>query len=320
MENSSPDQIPTALVIVPESVNYFYELPGHRLRDALQHLGYTVWLQRLDNFAVRDYDWCFLVNVAEIIQGFLRTQRGTLDDALARFGILHCHVTQRALLLMECVATAWYEDNMRWCDGLQIQHRIDMGYHRQAVPQTKGYHFLFNGLTANEQRHVHHQVVRAAERPIPWVFIGTGTPVRMQVAQKLVECVDSRGVLYLRNPQGQAVGWHGPHINYDQYLRIHQRARLSVWSSHHEYVYVESERFRMAALAGAVPIKLLAEPLPAAMTVPFRFLMLPLDGMEAVLPTLDYEPMWHRFRDACLALPVLEDALQRVMTEIVSNG
>jgi hypothetical protein len=308
------------LVIIPESVNYFYELPGHRLRDALHNLGYSVSLQRLDNFAVRDYEWCFFVNVAEIIQGFLRTQRGTLEDALARFSSIHTHATHRALLLMECVATAWYQDNMRWCDGLQIQHRIDMGYHRQAVPPTKGYHFLFNGLTTNEQRHVHHLMINPAERLIPWVFIGTNTPARMQVAKQLVECVDSCGVLYLRNPQGQAVGWHGPHINYEQYLRIHQRARLSVWCSHHDYFYVESERFRMAALAGAVPVKIVAQTMPDDRSIPFRFLMPTLSDFEDVLNELDYEQAWHHFRDACLRLPVLEEALKDVMQEISGHG
>jgi hypothetical protein len=309
-----------ALVIIPEAVSYFYELVGHRLRDSLQAMGHATVLARLHTFDVRDYDWCFLVNVADIMQGFLRTQRGNLDQAKARFSVIHQRTRIHAHVLLESVTTSWYSENMRWCDGLQIRDRIDMGYHRQDGRHSARTHFLFNGLMEAEQRHLHDLSIRPSERRIPWVFIGTNSSIRADVARRLIDGVDSRGFLYLRNPQGEAVGWTGPHLNYEQYLRVHQKAQFSVWCSHHGGFYIESERFRLAALAGAVPVKILTQPLPTGVDVPFRFLMLTLANFECALRAMDYETSWYQFRDECLRLPTLEQSLAGVMEAIDSDG
>jgi hypothetical protein len=250
----------------------------------------------------------------------LRTQRGNVAQAAARFSLIHARTRFRAHVLLECVTASWYNDNMRWCDGLRIRHQIDMGYHRQQGGRSARSYFLFNGLTTVEQRHVHNLSIQPEERRLPWAFIGTASPLRADIARRLVERVDSRGFLYLRNPQGEAVGWSGPHLDYEQFLQVHRRARLSLWCSHHGGFYVESERFRMAALAGAVPVKILTQPIPKNLDVPFRFLMPALATFEEAVGAMDYETNWYHFREVLLSLPTLEESLNGVMGEISIHG
>src|SRR5437879_1763520 len=57
----------TALVIVPAGLNYFYELHGRRLAEALQALGLGVEVRTLSTSLEGPFDWCVLTNITEIL-------------------------------------------------------------------------------------------------------------------------------------------------------------------------------------------------------------------------------------------------------------
>src|SRR5262249_8401862 len=47
-----------ALVIIPGTVNYFYNLSGERIAEALRELGFSVVINTLPDCAEDEYDWC----------------------------------------------------------------------------------------------------------------------------------------------------------------------------------------------------------------------------------------------------------------------
>ncbi|MEJ7638896.1 MAG: hypothetical protein WKF75_13230 [Singulisphaera sp.] len=59
-----------ALVVIPGTVNYFYNLSGHRIADALRELGFEVDVSTLGQCPGGDYAWCVLSNLSEILFGF----------------------------------------------------------------------------------------------------------------------------------------------------------------------------------------------------------------------------------------------------------
>lgn len=310
------------LVIKPEGVNYYYEIIADRVSEALQNLGHQVALASLKNTSSEPYDLCLIVNIAEIIQGYVNLGHGSQNDATQRLRQLRQKSVHCCVVLMECLKNSWYFENHEWCTSLQINHIIDLGYHDQKhyLPSNhwSSYTYLFNGLTQAEQNTMRHVIDNAETRPIPWAMVGVFSQMRAKLALSLIEHYDSKGLLYLKHQETAqpAVLREGPHINYEQLMRIQRRSVLSVWCSHHNYFYMESERFRLAALAGAIPIKVMMQPVPKKLDPPFSYLMLNQSIAIWNIKTLDTKETLKRLTNDYLNQPTLETGFKHYVEHL----
>jgi hypothetical protein len=105
----------------------------------------------------------------------------------------------------------------------------------------------------------------------------------------------------------------GPHLGEQSFLAVLGRAAVQVWCSHHDYFYMESERFRMSLLAGCVPVKAVPQPSADAALLPFHYLMPAVADLPGFLRDMDLPATWARFTDEFLALPSLEDGIGEVL-------
>jgi hypothetical protein len=310
------------LVIKPDGVNYYYEIIADRVSEALQNLGHQVTLAHLKNTSCEPYDLCLIVNIAEIIQGYASLGYGSRDDAAHCLQEIHQRSAHCCVVLMECLKTAWYFENHEWCASLQINHIIDLGYHHQKQyllsNHWSSYSYLFNGLTYREQDIMRQMTIDTETRPIPWSMIGVFSQTRATLALRLVEHYDSKGFLYLKHQETAqpAVLRQGPHINYEQLMQIQRRSVFSVWCSHHNYFYMESERFRLAALSGSIPIKIMLQPIPNELNPPFTYLM--FDHSVAVwnIKALDTKEVLRRMTSDYLNQPTLEDGFKHYLDQL----
>ena len=94
---------PRALVIIPGTVNYFYNLSGERIAEAVRELGLSVEVRTLPDCVEDDYDWCLLSSITEILHAY-----GDEDAALAKLGSLRGRYGSLASLTLECVSTPWH--------------------------------------------------------------------------------------------------------------------------------------------------------------------------------------------------------------------
>lgn len=324
----------TALVIVPAGVNYAYEVHGRRIAEALRFLGFQADVCDLSSCPGREYDWCFLTNITEIIVSYCRIgaasilaaqperpRRGDPDvpppispeqgqaalDALRR---LHDHCRNVVCCPMEATGTHWYAAIEGYCQATGVDTILDFGLTDQSATLAGSgramYHFLVNGLTPSERR-----VMEEApddDRSIPWSFVGHRTQQRAMLVDQLVSEVDPCGFVYLprltTNPSRGS-----PHLNERQFATVLRRCRYHVWCSHHPHFYMEVERFRMALLAGCVPIKVMpsSQDLPAGLV--FRSLVVSEAELHGRLRHGDFRSEVRRGRKEFCNLPSLTDSL-----------
>ncbi len=242
------------LVLIPGSVNYFYNLSGRRIAEAARELGYFADVATLASCPERPYDWCVLSNVPEILHAF-----GDDHAGLAKLREFGCRWGLTSAIAIDCVQTPWYERLSYLSDRAGATAILDLGLHDQghALPdEDRGaYRFLFSGLTASERRLMAAERFDDADRVLPWAFVGHVTPHRAALVDHLVRQVDPTGFAYLPNvaPYTET---GSPHLNQGQFEAVLRRTRYQVWCSHHPHFYMEPERFRTSLLTGGVPIKI----------------------------------------------------------------
>jgi len=311
---------PTALVIVPAGLNYFYELHGQRLAEALRTLGFEVEIRTLASSSNRRYDLCLLTNISEIVISYgqegVREVQHQITPAQERAALdavrrLHYHCASVFCCPLECTSTPWYEGIQRYCQATGIATILDFGLHDQsAALGAKAralYHYLTNGLTPSERRMV-DEAEDDDERPIPWSIVGHVTQDRIALVERLVQQVDPRGFVYL--PHLTKVASKGsPHLNQAQFDAVLRRSRYQIWCSHHKHFYMEGERFRMSLLAGCVPIKVVPNDQPVPSGMPFRSLVLSEAEVVKHLREFDFRVVRRRFRDDFRNLPGLTESL-----------
>jgi len=311
-----------ALIIIPGSLNYFYDQAGQRIAEALTNLGFRADVRTLGEIAdpVPRYDCTFVINIAETIlayggRGEIRLQTGRLDPAeellaLARLADVRAAVGgSTAAVQLDCVQTWWFTHACNLCAYVGIPTLLDLGFHDQSADltpeQARLYRFVFNGLTESERAAL-DTFDLTAPRPVPWVFAGHMTEDRVRLVQRIMSEVDSRGFVYM--PALAPFTASGPHLNEQQLMRVLGQARYQIWCAHHAYFYLESERFRQSVLAGAVPIKLLTAPLPTA-PFPFKDFVLDEETFPKQLRAMDFPTMQQRAIDEFKALPGLEEGV-----------
>jgi hypothetical protein len=304
---------PRALVLIPGTVNYFYNLAGHRLAETLRDLSFDVDVQVLGAQPPAAYDWCILSTVSEVMHAF-----GDRTAAVTKLRELRESCATMSSLLIDSVEGPWYRRIAEDCQAVGIRHILDLSLHNQRASLPKGarpaYHYLPSGLTASESRSLDKDA-GDEPRPIPWAFVGHLTPARAALVERLVREVDPRGFVYI--PQCAPYTEKGsPHLNGQQFHAVLRQTRYQVWCSHHATFYMESERFRMSLLAGGVPVKVLAGPLRHHVTAPFDYLMVEEKDLADALRTFDFEAVRQRFRDDFRQIKPLRAGLAEFLASI----
>ncbi|QDV39609.1 hypothetical protein [Tautonia plasticadhaerens] len=296
---ASPEAIgPTAskaLVLIPGTINYFYNTTGRRVSEALTGLGLRVAIRTLAEAEAdarrgeEPADLCMVMNVGEVLLGGGDRDAGIRRlRALGPFRLL-------ANVGLDSVRTHWFGDLSSWCERAGVGTILDLGLVDQSdwVPPGIGvsYRFVPDGLTASEFRALEAAAGRGDDRPIPWSFVGHVTADRAGFVDHLVNAVDPSGFVYMPplEPYTEA---GSPHLNHDQFLAVLGKSRYHIWCSHHPYFYMEPERFRLSVLSGCVPIKALIDGQEPPDDAPLRPMMVPQEELsEALRPGRD---AWYR--------------------------
>jgi hypothetical protein len=302
-----------ALVIIPGTVNHFYNLSGHRIAEALAELGFSVDVKTLPDCPDLGYDLCVLSNITEILHAF-----GDEAGGLAQVRSIRSRCTEAVSLSIDCVLTPWYRKIHDLSERAAVGKILDLGLCDQSAllePETRAnYRFVFSGLTPSEERRLEELDGDDDERLIPWAFIGHATPRRAALVDHLIQNVDPRGFVYI--PAAAPYTEKGsPHLNQEQFERVLARTRYQVWCSHHSYFYMEPERFRSSLLTGGVPVKIVDSRHEVPITAPLSYLMMePSDVggrmMESVFPRLRRR-FWQDWR----GFPRLSQEIARVLRE-----
>jgi hypothetical protein len=325
---------PRILVMVPGGVNYFYDAIGKRFADAFRNIGCLVDVRTLGEYQTFEYDFVLYVNPYEIgvmyVAGYSESHEGVrvaaqanpdLSRALQQIRVVQRNTRHSGALSLDCVHTEWFARNHRLCQAAGIETLYDLGFHSQAHALSGnigvGYQFLFNALTQRERQQVLRIQHNEQERPIPWAFIGHFNLRRLEFAHTLVKRLGSEGVFYL--PELEPFSADGPHFNATQLWQLLKKTRYYVWISHHDYFYIESERFRDALMAGCVPIKVRHQAMLDVSDVPFNYLILSASDFDDHLQTVDYYKLRQRFIKDYLAKPSLEIVIAQEMLLLQPN-
>lgn len=284
-----------ALLLIPGTINYFYNTTGRRVAEALSELGMQVELRTLLEAEAdarrggEPADLCLVMNAGEVLLGTGDRESGArrLRD-LGPFRLL-------ANVALDSVQTHWYGDLAWWCDRAGVGTILDLGLVDQSewIPEglSSSYRFVPDGLTASERRTLEAEAIRDGDRPIPWSFVGHVTPDRAAFVDHLVSAVDPSGFVYVP-PLEPYTESGSPHLNHDQFLAVLGKSRYHIWCSHHSFFYMEPERFRLSVLSGCVPIKVLINGQKVPEGAPLGPLMVPREELsEALRPGRD---SWYR--------------------------
>lgn len=312
---AAPPNGQTALILISGSVNYYYDNIGRRVGEALRTLGFEVHVRTLREAPIQAYDWVFVNPVAEVAHPY-----GNIDEALRRIAAIVRHARHSANILLECVQTHWFVKSWEPFRQVHIETLLDLGLHDQRAfipPSPPGmaddYRFMVNGLTQRERQIAQYWIDHPGGRPIPWTFVGHAEPIRVQFLDQVMHQLDRQGFVYM--PQLTHITEDGPHMNGQHMQATLERTQYFLWRTHHDFFYMESERFRSALLAGAVPVKIMNTALIGNRSVPFRNLLLDERTFGEAIHALDFEKTRQAFIREFLALPSMEEALAAFIAE-----
>ena len=311
MDSDSETAARRALIIIPGTVNYFYNLSGHRIAEALRELGFAVDVNTLNDCSEDDYDWCLLSNITEIVHAY-----GDEAGGLARIGAIRrslpCHGQPFDRLRVDSVVSPHPRPERPRRRGVDPRP----GPARpERVPRAGGaanYRFVLSGLTPSEGRRLDALGEDDSERTIPWSFVGHATPRRAALVDHLIQSVDPRGFVYM--PEAAPYTEKGsPHLNQEQFERVLDRTRYQVWCSHHSYFYMEPERFRSSLLTGGVPVKLVDSRRDVPKTAPLTYLMIEPRHCGERLTASAFSRLRRRFWQDWRRFPTLGQEIARVL-------
>lgn len=312
-----PDSVATsdrrALIIIPGTVNYFYNLSGRRIAEALGEFGFAVDVRTLMDCPERDYDWCVLSNITEILHSF-----GDEAGGIAKIGAIRRRCGAMASIAIDCVSTPWYHRIRDLGARAGVETILDLGLHDQSLAlepaDRTNYRFVFSGLTPSEQRLLDGLDREDAGRTIPWAFVGHVTPARAALVDHLIQEVDPRGFVYIPAPAPYTEKG-SPHLNQQQFESVLHRTRYQVWCSHHAHFYMEPERFRTSLLTGGVPIKVVLSRDDVPRTAPLSYLMLEAHEVGERMRAGAFARLRRLFRQDWRRFPTLSQEIGRVLAE-----
>ncbi len=299
-----------ALIVIPGTVNYFYNQSGRRIGEALLALGGDVDVCTLADCPDRDYDWCIFSNITEVLVAAGET------EGVGRIAEVARRSRHSASCAIDCVRTVWYERIVELCRRCGIECILDLGLCDQsaylAVDQREKYRFVFSGLTPSEKVVLDELPNCEGPRVFPWAFVGHMTPYRAALVDHLVQSVDPGGFVYLPLP-APYTEQGSPHLNQEKFEMVLRQTRYQIWCSHHHYFYMEPERFRMSLLTGSVPIKILDSSADVPPQACFKYLMMEAAEVGPRLHRGDFQRVRERFWWDWRRAPLLSTELGRVL-------
>ncbi len=303
-------RFPTAVIVVPGGLNYFYDLVGRRLAETLRGLGWEPRLRTARELDGEEGDLAILCNVSEVVLA----GGGAAAEAAVR--ALRGRVDRVASLGIDCVATPWYARLVELSGRLGADVVVDLGLFPQdaAADQSPRYRFLFSGLTPDELRTLDRLGDDLGERPIPWAFVGHLTEARAGLVDDLVRQVHPGGFVYMPN-LAPYVEEDSPHLNQRQFEGVLSRSVYQVWCSHHEHFYLEPERFRTSLLTGGAPLKVVRPGFEPPAAAPFAEFLVRWDELRRAT-TLDPAAAVALYRRRWRAMPTLGDGLAELLAEL----
>jgi hypothetical protein len=298
----------TALVVIPETVNFFNDIAGRRLADALRHRGRDVQVITLRDYSGESADVAFLVSIVELF-----VSCGTTEAARKNLDALRGRCDKVVLWLLEPTRTRWFDSSYQLMRECELEVLADNALHDQSgeldEEQKRTYHHLFYGLTEREKRLIRDADFEDERRSIPWAFVGHKTRERCELARRLIEEVDPAGFFYLSDIL--PITDHGPHLKDAEFQRVLRRSRYQIWRSHHSAFYMEGERFRRSALAGCVPLKVVFEDQPGRRRLPFPYLVVRQEELAESIDPVNFAWLRSKFLEEYCGLPSLEVELGR---------
>jgi hypothetical protein len=302
---------PRALIIIPGTVNYFYNLSGRRIAAALVELGFDVDVSTLPNCPARGYEFGLISNIGEVLHTF-----GQGDEGIRQIAAIRERCAVMASLAIDCAQTHWYRLIRDRSADAGIGLIFDLGLHDQSeflAPADRiNYRFVFSGLTAAEVSTINLLDGDDRARTIPWAFVGHVTPHRSALVDYLVRAVDPGGFVYMPSPAPYTERG-SPHLNQEQFDRVLAKTQYQVWCSHHWHFYMEPERFRSSLLTGGVPIKIVESREQIPKSAPLGYLMMEAALIGGRLNARVFPRLRRRFRDDWLAFPTLASELARAL-------
>jgi hypothetical protein len=204
---------------------------------------------------------------------------------------------QRILASVGPVQSPRYLRRLR--KGIRFDALFDLGF----VPQGEShsqvsevpYHFVFNGLTREEEPLAREQPVNHEERTIPWVLVGARNERNRRLLGALFEYQIDPGGVCLLNARAKNMTLPEPVLAGPQLLAILSKARYFLWGAERDMLYYESFRFIGPLLAGTVPCKIDPALSAAGFAVPGVYASVSAFDTEA--RDIGYSEMYRRARD-----------------------
>jgi hypothetical protein len=304
------------LIVISGKINPYYDVIGYRIAQALRNIDYDVVVQTVDTYRPAEYALTMLVpafNVAWTVGAQNRQQESDLAKGIQWLQALRARTDRLCSVLAECIETTWFQNERQICEAVGTDYLLDLGFYDQSAyrPEIaiRGYVFIFNGLNENERAKVELRRLENAERPICWALIGSLHQSRVRLAQFLVKNFSESGFVYLF--QESPVFKGGSYLDEPRLQKVLMHTQYYIWTAHHPFFYMESERFRNAAIASCVPFKFQNR---TDVHLPKQ---LPFLGFIGEQIPADWALARQMFLEEYFSLPTLEEALLRVRSDLL---
>jgi len=183
--------------------------------------------------------------------------------------------------------------------GIHFDALFDLGFVAQEESHSQlsevPYHFVFNGLTREEEPLAKTEPVNHEERTIPWVLVGARNDRNRDLLGALFEYQIDPGGVCLLNARAKNTTPPEPVLGGPQLSAILSKARYFLWGAERDMLYYESFRFIGPLLAGTVPCKIDPALSAAGFAVPGVYASVSAFDTEA--RDIGYIEMYRRARD-----------------------
>ncbi len=299
------------LIVIPGTVNYFYNLYARWMAGAFRRMGHEVHLHVLDEVPQRSYDFCILTNACEI------EWANRFANPRDRLKALRRRCKTLLNFTADCVHTQWFRGNLAVARDLEVDGVLDIGFFPQKAPELAGdqirYHFAFDGLLDEQARAADaFSAEEVANRTIPWAHVGVHNPKRIELTDQLISGFHPHGLIYL--PEVAPIKEEGsPHLNHEQLGRVLKRTKYYVWFSQNKPFFMESLRFKMAWSSGCMPIQVVEDAAEIPDSVPFTPWLMREGEVVERLRALDFDEARLTFRQEFLRQPRFADGMAELL-------
>lgn len=284
-----------------------------RMAREFARLGLDVELCTLAHVPPGRFDFCILDDLVAILARAGDEPGRRQLDAVRRASDVILNFSA------DCVFSSRYQRGLVACRSLGVDRILDVGIIPQDVEAAcragVPYHFVFDGLTHDEDGESNPDAAEHDRRFIPWAIVDRQTPERVALTSRLVSQVSPHGFVYL--PGAHPHEKEGPRpLSLDQMDRILEKTRYYVWCGEHRQLYFESPRFRACRQAGCLPLKVVGDETVLPGDLPFRDFVVRERDVADRLRGSDYEAERRSFQTEYSRRPRLGEGLDSLMGEL----